>query len=545
MLKRKKLGISILVLMWVGLCLLLKLKSVFICLDVDEQYAVSLAYRIAKGDWLFFDMWEPHQLSAVFPALFVKLFMSVTGSTEYLLICLRVIGVLFQLVISLCWFLCFRKAYDTYGVFLSSVILFTVLPKWIQSPEFANQQIWWIAVSLMLFYKVITVEKNLVFTISLSLAMCFEVLAYPSTVITFFVVLFLLLAGNKKKEGIIFACSCCAVGLAVFLLLCGKHGIKGFFDSFVMVFSDSDHSESATDKVLRYSGDILNILKYLIAYFGIGFILHLPIKLIRKKRFSFESVCWIALIVATVDQYRLWFIEECPNVRPSVHFLIAFILFSWMVFKRKCGLFEKTVFACSISSFLSVILLSNLDMQASLVHLLPGVLGIGLLLGETEIKRIALSIYVFLISFSYFILVRFNQGWHADVFYVKQKALSGVAGNVYCEYLDGFSYNENIEFVKNNSSKGEKALYVGDNNLTYLFNDFEVCAASTMSTPVYDEKYIQYIDSHGENKKPDIVIVEKKYCTGNPERTSVLLDWVMEKYNQEGENENLSIWRRK
>ena len=41
-------------------------KIIFFGFDIDEQYAVSMAYRLVQGDRMFLEMWEPHQTSAFF-----------------------------------------------------------------------------------------------------------------------------------------------------------------------------------------------------------------------------------------------------------------------------------------------------------------------------------------------------------------------------------------------------------------------------------------------------------------------------------------------
>ena len=40
-------------------------KTLFSGLEIDEQYALSISWRLVKGDALFYTMWEPHQLSAL------------------------------------------------------------------------------------------------------------------------------------------------------------------------------------------------------------------------------------------------------------------------------------------------------------------------------------------------------------------------------------------------------------------------------------------------------------------------------------------------
>ena len=41
------------------------LRTLYTGLEIDEEYALSLGYRLVSGDRLFAQMWEPHQLSAL------------------------------------------------------------------------------------------------------------------------------------------------------------------------------------------------------------------------------------------------------------------------------------------------------------------------------------------------------------------------------------------------------------------------------------------------------------------------------------------------
>mgnify|MGYP000340754381 CR=1 FL=1 len=51
------------------LAVLAMAKTLFVGLEIDEEYAFSLGFRLVKGDRLFYTMWEPHQLSALPAAL--------------------------------------------------------------------------------------------------------------------------------------------------------------------------------------------------------------------------------------------------------------------------------------------------------------------------------------------------------------------------------------------------------------------------------------------------------------------------------------------
>lgn len=64
----------ILSLILVLVCAAVMLRSTFTGLEIDEEYALSLGYRLVSGDRLFYDMWEPHQLSSLPAAALLAMF---------------------------------------------------------------------------------------------------------------------------------------------------------------------------------------------------------------------------------------------------------------------------------------------------------------------------------------------------------------------------------------------------------------------------------------------------------------------------------------
>ena len=77
-----------------GLTLLSFIKAILISLDIDESYATALGYRLASGDKLLRDMWDPHQFSAFLAAFFTAPYIWIRGNTDYLVIYLRLAGIL-------------------------------------------------------------------------------------------------------------------------------------------------------------------------------------------------------------------------------------------------------------------------------------------------------------------------------------------------------------------------------------------------------------------------------------------------------------------
>ena len=72
-------------------------------LSYDAEYQLAMAYRLLKGDSLITEMWEPHQTSAFLCAIFMKLFMMITGSTTGIVLFLHAAGLLIRLSIPKSW----------------------------------------------------------------------------------------------------------------------------------------------------------------------------------------------------------------------------------------------------------------------------------------------------------------------------------------------------------------------------------------------------------------------------------------------------------
>lgn len=74
---KKETVIKIVEVFLVMLTLMSFLKAIWISLDIDEAYAVTLGYRMARGDKLVRDMWEPHQFSGFLAAFFTIPFLRI------------------------------------------------------------------------------------------------------------------------------------------------------------------------------------------------------------------------------------------------------------------------------------------------------------------------------------------------------------------------------------------------------------------------------------------------------------------------------------
>ena len=107
-----------------GLSLIATIRTLFIGLDVDEEYALTLACRLADGDLLVKEMWEPHQTSVLLPAALIRVFQWITGGREFLLIYMRFVGCLMQLGICAFWIVTLRRRFSREAVWLTAFIIY-------------------------------------------------------------------------------------------------------------------------------------------------------------------------------------------------------------------------------------------------------------------------------------------------------------------------------------------------------------------------------------------------------------------------------------
>lgn len=141
MMKNKKL--------WEIICILAiiayTLKNLFIGADTDEGYGIMVGYRLAMGDRLLLEMWEPHQTSAIFTAVFIRLYLLLTGGVNYLNLFLRIVFFPIQAGVSIFLYKTIRKTVpqiDETVAALMGLLYYMTTPKSIFIPEYSNLHNW-------------------------------------------------------------------------------------------------------------------------------------------------------------------------------------------------------------------------------------------------------------------------------------------------------------------------------------------------------------------------------------------------------------------
>ncbi len=521
-------------------------KILLVGYDIDEQYAISMSYRLLQGDFPVLDMWEPHQTSAFLISLLMVPYLAITGTVTGIVLYLRVCGLLIHTGLS---FLLYRfltkgplancpylKGKTTSYPFLLACIYFFSLPKLMFLPEFSNMQLWFLLLTILCLMKyygaaddsakvdgVVKNSKSFGYLATAGFFMMLEVLTYPSTILAFFAVLiYVIFYGRKKtvlKELIAFVAPCLfgAVLFCGFLLT--RMNLGELITNLQIVASDGSHSQPFAEALWTNIISFGEILGYFLLYGGISTLLYLAL---RKKLRTHDitpllGFTSILIMVTLIGQLFIWlFGNQYPNY-PLVEYFFLPTLCIIMTIQRKKGTNPVFSFFAVIPlvAFLGIVVFTNHPLLVSAPFLILGVIGALTLLGtyampkETTYKllRYALLFWVCILLFGKMYLIRTTSGKHYTVFEEISLIREGPAIGIIADTDTVKKYREAIYLAENYLPSNAKVFYAGRHVGIYLLNDMNYCTPSTISSPTFDEKVTYYFELHPD-KAPDYIICD-------------------------------------
>lgn len=262
-------------------------KIIFFGFDIDEQYAVSMAYRLVQGDRMFLEMWEPHQTSAFFSAAFLWLYIQLFHTLTYSVLFLRIVGVVTQLIISILTYRTFRKFVTANNAFVIAVFYYNIIPKNSTVPDFSNMLLWFSTLVFLSFlefslHNSASSRHSAFFLIAAGVSTSLLVLSYPTCI---FVVLpgcigiwLLSATGARLKNLLIYLGTCGVCGLGWLAYFLCHMSFRQFLDGLSEMLTDGSHDVGLLGKLkdnlslsAGRSGDCFGILVF--------FSIHMPEKL--------------------------------------------------------------------------------------------------------------------------------------------------------------------------------------------------------------------------------------------------------------------------
>lgn len=511
-------------------------KVLFVGYDMDEQYALAMSYRMTQGDFLVYNMWEPHQTSGFLMTLFMFPYLMITGGTTGIALYVRICGLICHTVIhgllyrTLCTYL--QKDHSL----LVCGISFFALPKLMFLPEFANMQIWFLlltCICLLKYYGTESVKEsrgNIWFLIMAGFFTAMEVLTYPSTIFVFATVLIFIVIFRCRKtllKDLAAYILPCIVSAGVFFgILLSKIPVSDLKFLLGQVMSDGSHSTTAGEWIVRHGLSMLKILGFLAVYAVVATVIYFIVKKIRKNLDI--KLLWSKLWITTalVGQVLIWlFGSDYPNF-PSVEYMMVPMLLIPAIIgkKRKKSPVWAFLVVVPFMAFPGVLLFSNHPMMASLPFLGPCVAGIlalpemGALFNKEEVEKThkflsikaVLFLWLVIMIFGKCYMMRTSQGTHYTLLDETSLCRQGVAMGLVSDTASAERNRDVNNLIKEALPEGAKVFYIGKCPDVYLQNDMEVCTPSTISTPTYDDNVYVYFDLYPE-KEPDYVVIDSGF----------------------------------
>ena len=523
------------------------LKNLLVGADRDEGYGIVLAYRLAMGDRLLAEMWEPHQTSAVFTSLFIRPFLWFTGGVEFLDIYLRIVYFLIHGVVTYFVYSTFRTCIfhgEKQNALWLALVFFAVSPKCIYIPEYSNLHIWFftlLCLSILWYSSAESPLNGRRWLLGVAgLALVCDVLAYPSMLILFpLFLIYIWKNANKKIDSLIFTAPC-LIGMVLFFgYILSYMTVDKIVQVIPYILSDGSHRVGFAQKILFWLSNFGEIaLVLLFAGMGAAVLTLVYCRLKRKTKGKTAYFLVFFFLALTAYQFYCWFTSEYKASYPLV--IYDFILLGGIYCYQRdkmislrdkiTSLGNKNIShddesnkAClyliyvSIVGYFGVLLLSNWKPILLMPYLIVGVLGGLNCLSSYLSKRVEAwkgkvlpvlcAILVFGNVFGYCWLYIGGEWDHNSILTLGGINRTGVYKGILTSYMSAYRYNTNEEDWKEAVPANSTCLYIGRDQYYYMFSDCRIAAASTISTPEYDENLLAYWELNPD-RYPDVVVVE-------------------------------------
>ena len=263
-------------LLFVLLCaatLVVMVRSAFVGLEIDEEYALSLGYRLVSGDRLFYSMWEPHQLSSLPAAVLLAVFIGITGGTTGVLVFFRLVVLVCKAGMSYVFYREFRRDLGAPAALLAALVLFAFVPKWFLGPDYTGQQFHWTLAAFLCLHHYVTRGCRQLWLVPLgAVCACFGYLAFPQSAAAFAVLwVGMLILGTRRGEPkargawvLLGSCAVCGAAFLVYALSGVGFSISLLLDRLTLILHDPQYNFTTAERMALLAGQALTVARSLL-----------------------------------------------------------------------------------------------------------------------------------------------------------------------------------------------------------------------------------------------------------------------------------------
>ena len=253
--------------------LVVMVRSAFVGLEIDEEYALSLGYRLVSGDRLFYSMWEPHQLSSLPAAALLAVFIGITGGTTGVLVFFRLVVLVCKAGMSYVFYREFRRDLGAPAALLAALVLFAFVPKWFLGPDYTGQQFHWTLAAFLCLHHYVTRGCRQLWLVPLgAVCACFGYLAFPQSAAAFAVLwVGMLILGKRRGEPkargawvLLGSCAVCGAAFLVYALSGVGFSISLLLDRLTLILHDPQYNFTTAERMALLAGQALTVARALL-----------------------------------------------------------------------------------------------------------------------------------------------------------------------------------------------------------------------------------------------------------------------------------------
>lgn len=248
-------------------------RSAFVGLEIDEEYALSLGYRLVSGDRLFYSMWEPHQLSSLPAAALLAVFIGITGGTTGVLVFFRLVVLVCKAGMSYVFYREFRRDLGRPAALLAALVLFAFVPKWFLGPDYTGQQFHWTLATFLCLHHYVTRGCRQLWLVPLgAVCACFGYLAFPQSAAAFAVLwVGMLILGKRRGEPkargawvLLGSCAVCGAAFLVYALSGVGFSIPLLLNRLTLILHDPQYNFTTAERMALLAGQALTVARSLL-----------------------------------------------------------------------------------------------------------------------------------------------------------------------------------------------------------------------------------------------------------------------------------------
>lgn len=281
-------------------------RSAFVGLEIDEEYALSLGYRLVSGDRLFYSMWEPHQLSSLPAAALLAVFIGITGGTTGVLVFFRLVVLVCKAGMSYVFYREFRRDLGRPAALLAALVLFAFVPKWFLGPDYTGQQFHWTLAAFLCLHHYVTRGCRQLWLVPLgAVCACFGYLAFPQSAAAFAVLwVGMLILGKRRGEPkargawvLLGSCAVCGAAFLVYALSGVGFSIPLLLNRLTLILHDPQYNFTTAERMALLAGQALTVARSLLWPVLASAALSAALYLIKRQPITAERLLnfWAAL----------------------------------------------------------------------------------------------------------------------------------------------------------------------------------------------------------------------------------------------------------